>query len=268
MEIFPQEASPRESRHLKVWRQRDKREGTGVNVVWKEAAATFFKLQRKETRQKSRWWGGRLAKTKKQTMASFLWRSGGWKSSDRSDEALQRSMKRASIIQQLWIMGQHAEAVAQITGSEREERRAAFIPVGDTVGAVWCSTSSDWERVRTRRFSQNYFFKHVSSLFTNIYNSSSLYVCMNAARSENTNIFKPVFSSSQLNYTVSCRWQTELMSRRRRWCSRMSKTKTQLTQYEQVLFVQPDVSIGSRAIIGSDIQHFCDCYYPTAEKIN
>lgn len=61
----------------------------------------------------------------------------------RTDEALQRSMKRASIIQQLWIMGQHAEAMVQIRG--RRRRHAAFIPVGDPVGEVWRLKSSDSE---------------------------------------------------------------------------------------------------------------------------
>lgn len=51
------------------------------------------------------------------------------------DEALQRSMKGASIIQQLWIMGQRAEAAVQIRGRERR-RPAALVPVGDPVGGV------------------------------------------------------------------------------------------------------------------------------------
>lgn len=37
------------------------------------------------------------------------------------DEALQRSVKRASIIQQLWNVGQHAEEEVQIRGREEEE---------------------------------------------------------------------------------------------------------------------------------------------------
>lgn len=106
--------------------------------VWEPAAATS--CFREGKRQKSRWWGGWVVKMKKQTTLGFLWRSGGWKHSECSGEALQRSMKRASIMQQLWIMGQHAEAVAQITGSEREERCAAVDPMGDPVRAAGSST--------------------------------------------------------------------------------------------------------------------------------
>lgn len=65
------------------------------------------------------------------------------------DEALQRSMKGASIIQQLWIMGQRAEAAVQIRGRERR-RPAASVPVGDPVGGVWNAATRKSSRVPAR----------------------------------------------------------------------------------------------------------------------
>lgn len=62
--------------------------------------------------------------TKKQTThwaELHMWRmkeQQGETEPGRTEEALQRYAKRASIIQQLWIMGQHAEAVLRIRGSE------------------------------------------------------------------------------------------------------------------------------------------------------
>lgn len=149
------EASPRESTHLKVWRQRQLRSdregrgrrgrrgrqmesppaltlnytlrvtlspkdltGSGGNPLntWGEPGN-----EGERARKQTRCWGEEKERNHTE-LPTEEWRmkeQRGETEPGRSDEALQRSMKRASIIQQLWIMGQHAEAVVEIRGGER-----------------------------------------------------------------------------------------------------------------------------------------------------
>lgn len=81
----------------------------------------------------------------------------------RSDGALQRSMRRASIIQQLWIMGQHAEEVVQIRGREREDVLHSFLLEMQlqTVSSVWSAEPRDWF---TECFNTNMFCCFVVSI--------------------------------------------------------------------------------------------------------
>lgn len=76
-----------------------------------------------------RWRGGLAVEMKKLTTPSWV-EDEREARERRTDEALQRSMKRASIIQQLWIMGQHAEAVVQIRGRDEKKKTCCIHSCG------------------------------------------------------------------------------------------------------------------------------------------
>lgn len=106
-------------KHVQLWREgrvpeiKDERRRRAESGDGKTNANT----ERNEEIKSKRSRGG-----ERNQQSSFYKRAAG------SDEALQRSMKRASIIQQLWIMGHHAEADVQ--DQRKRGRPAAFTPRG------------------------------------------------------------------------------------------------------------------------------------------
>lgn len=180
-QLAPQDASLRDSTHLKVWRQREKTEKEGGRGDC--GLETSSSYERKADGEDDDW-----RRPRNETVLSFY---GGWKSSERSDGALWRSMKRASIIQQLWIMGQHAGAVAQIRGVR--EKETCGVRLDRTRQAVQSET------FKPPKMSPRYFLH----LFTTCLPSFPL--ALNAAWRD---LFKAVSSLSQLSSNnVFCRWR-------------------------------------------------------------
>lgn len=113
-----------------------------------------------------------------------------------------RDLERgASIIQQLWIMGQRAEALARIRGL------CVCVCCAQSCGKSSRSVVVLEELERDCRFSSAHFLKHqhISSLFMCLSSSGRHLLLTHCTRTHHLNIFEPVTSQLQLIYTLICR---------------------------------------------------------------
>lgn len=146
---------------MNTWGEDSERKVKGYK--WKAAANPGLCV----VEEGNRCWGGL-----RRNHAASMWRmkeQRGETEPGRTDEALQRSMRRACIIQQLWIMGQREEAVEQIRGREGKTccirsrgrsrrsavRRLKRLRLGESsssfqhdtnVGSVWSTKTRTEER--------------------------------------------------------------------------------------------------------------------------